>query len=696
MDQRLFQAFLNPRTIALVGASGNSGKVTSRAQFFLIKHGYSGKIYPINPNRLKTHGLSCYKSLSAAPEPIDHAFIMLSGDAAIEAIDECASLGIPCATLFAGGFAESGKTGQDQQERVLGIARRGGVRILGPNSIGMINVSESVVLSPNAMLDLPVLPFGKLGVISQSGSLIGAMLSYGEARNIGFSKLISVGNEADLSVGEIGEFLVDDPLTDTILLFLETLRDSGGVAAMARRAHSEGKAVIAYKLGKSELGQQLAKSHTGAIAGSDAAFEAFVKHHGIARIQNFEALLAVPNLFKANKPLGHKCVSIVTTTGGAGAMVADCLGELGIEVSVPEDAVTSFMRSKGLPYEGSKMVDLTIAGTKPDIVSDVIDLLMANPNCDLVIMIVGSSARFRPEQAIKPLASWAHSKKPLVVYVAPHAPDALSYLSESGIPVFNTPEACADGVKAYLTWSDPKIEASPTKGAIGKINDILVQNNTSIFTEALALDVFDNLGIAVQRSRIANNPGNAAQIANEIGYPVAIKVYANDTLHKTEVGGVILGVDGQEAVQKACKTIKKNFSVTRPGFNIKGFLVQAMEVGMIEVLLGYKKDPIFGPIVVLGMGGVLAEIYCDRSVRLAPVTIDSAYEMIDEVKSLASIQGYRNGVLGDIDILAKTIVNLSILSAVSEIIEAEINPLIIKSEGQGVVAVDGLIFLNRS
>ena len=190
MNRHLSENFFNPRTIALVGASGNFGKVTSRAQQFLIKHGYLGKIYPINPNRLSTHGIPCYRSLSDAPEAIDHAFIMVNGNAAIDAIEECAFLGIPCATLFAGGFAESGKTGQDQQVRLLNAAAKGGVRILGPNSIGMINISDSIVLSANAMLDLPILPLGKLGVISQSGSLIGTMLSYGNGRKLGFSKLV--------------------------------------------------------------------------------------------------------------------------------------------------------------------------------------------------------------------------------------------------------------------------------------------------------------------------------------------------------------------------------------------------------------------------------------------------------------------------------------------------------------------------
>ena len=245
--------------------------------------------------------MRCYPDLKTINEKIDHIFIALDGDKIIEAIKEAVSLNVKCATILSGGFSEAGLEGAGLENKILDIAKKGNLRILGPNSIGLINISDSVTLSANAMLELETLKSGGLSVISQSGSLIGALLSHGNTRDIGFSKLISVGNESDLSVAEIGEMLVADKNTETILLFLETLRNSESVATMARAARLAGKPLIVYKLGKSELGQALAKSHTGALAGSDAAFNAFLKHNGIARVYQFETLIEVPNLFRKHK-----------------------------------------------------------------------------------------------------------------------------------------------------------------------------------------------------------------------------------------------------------------------------------------------------------------------------------------------------------------------------------------------------------
>ena len=257
------------------------------------------------------------------------------------------------------------------------------------------------------MLELPNLKKGGLSVISQSGSLIGALLAHGASRGIGFSKLISVGNESDLSVGEIGKMLVDDVDTDTIILFLETLRNSSEVAEMAHLAHKSGKAIITYKLGKSDLGKELAKSHTGAIAGSDEAFNAFIKYNGMSRVEIFETLIEVPNLFKNKVIAKGKRIGIATTTGGGGAMVVESISSSDIEVINPGPSMSKLMKKYNIPYNDNKLVDLTIAGAKPEVVNDVIKEFMENKNCDLVVMVVGSSAKFRPDQAIEPLLKWA-------------------------------------------------------------------------------------------------------------------------------------------------------------------------------------------------------------------------------------------------------------------------------------------------
>ncbi|MDC0531479.1 CoA-binding protein, partial [Alphaproteobacteria bacterium] len=456
IDIKLTKSFLNPSSIGIIGASSNEKKTGSRIQRFLIAHGYKGKIFPVNPNRDNIFGLRCYPDLKTINEKIDHIFIALDGDKIIEAIKEAVSLNVKCATILSGGFSESGLEGAGLENEILDIAKKGNLRILGPNSIGIINISDSVVLSANAMLELPNLKKGGLSVISQSGSLIGALLAHGNTRGIGFSKLISVGNESDLSVGEIGKMLVDDDNTDTIILFLETLRNSNQVAEMARLAHKSGKAVIAYKLGKSDLGQELAKSHTGAIAGSDEAFNAFIKYNGISRVEIFETLIEVPNLFKNKAIAKGKRIGIATTTGGGGAMVVESISSSDIEVIDPGQSMSKLMKKYNIPYNNNKLVDLTIAGAKPEVVNEVINVFMDNKNCDLVIMVVGSSAKFRPDQAVDPLLKWANNSKPLAVYIAPDAPEALELLNKNGIASFRTPESCAEGVKAYLNNKSPE------------------------------------------------------------------------------------------------------------------------------------------------------------------------------------------------------------------------------------------------
>ena len=690
-DIKLVEALFRPRKIALVGASANRGKTTSRAQRYLQKHGFDGEIYPINPNREEIFGLTTYPSLSDAPQQIDHAFIMLGQESAFEAVHECVALGIPCATLLSGGFAESGTVGLMRQLELLKIAHAGGLRILGPNSIGMINVTNNTTLSANAMLDLPNLTAGNLSVISQSGSLIGALLSHGVAHGTGYSKLISVGNEADLGVGEIADMLVDDPETDAIILFLETVRDQGAVAVMARRAFAAGKPVVVYKLGRSDIGQELAISHTGAIAGSDRAFDAFVQHHGLARVRNFEALIEVPELFKGRIPPKSNRICIASTTGGGGAMVVDCLGEMGIGVASPGAAVAARLATAGVPYDGSKLVDLTIAGANGEIVNGVIGDLMDNPDCDVVVMVVGSSARFYPELAVEPLAKWAKGPKPLAVYLAPDAPESLRLLGRAGIAVFRTPEACAEGIRAFLNWQEPRSVIKTEAEANAHASTLIDQAPGDVLGEAAALSVFECLGLPVPGGVVVADETGAVNAAEGLSYPVALKILSDDISHKTEAGGVSLNLSTARDVRQASQEILRQVAEKYPEAVVKGLLVQCMETGIAEALLGYKRDPMVGPIVVLGRGGVLTEIFRDSVIRLAPTSSDQAREMVNEVRGLAPIRGYRGLPKGDIDALVDAIVNMSAFAHIDSVKEAEINPMLVRENGHGVVAVDGLI-----
>ena len=694
IDFKLTQSFFNPSSIAIIGASSNEKKTGSRIQRYLVSHGYKGRIFPVNPNRDNIFGLRCYPNLKKINEKIDHIFIALDGDKIIEAINDAVSLNVKCATILSGGFSESGSEGLDLEKKILDIANKGNIRVLGPNSIGIINISDSVILSANAMLELPNLKKGGLSVISQSGSLIGALLAHGASRGIGFSKLISVGNESDLSVGEIGKMLVDDVDTDTIILFLETLRNSSEVAEMAHLAHKSGKAIITYKLGKSDLGKELAKSHTGAIAGSDEAFNAFIKYNGMSRVQIFETLIEVPNLFKNKVIAKGKRIGIATTTGGGGAMVVESISSSDIEVINPGPSMSSLMKQYNIPYNDNKLVDLTIAGAKPEIVNDVIKEFMENKNCDLVVMVVGSSAKFRPDQAIEPLLKWANNSKPLVVYVAPDAPEALQLLNKNGIASFRTPESCAEGIKAYLNNKSPKIiDNNYEQINFNKIKTILKSVKYKNLTEFEALKVFDIMGIKTVRSKIVSNILKSRELTMEFGFPLVMKILSSQIQHKTDTGGVELNITSEADLKNRHKKLCKVFDKLEVENPDREFLLQKMETGISEIILGYRVDELVGPIVVIGSGGVLSEIYDDKSVRIAPVDFKEAKKMINEVKSLVTITGYRGLPRADINILAKAIVDMSQLASIEAIKEAEINPVLIKEGQEGVVAVDGLITL---
>ena len=694
IDFKLTQSFFNPSSIAIIGASSNEKKTGSRIQRYLVSHGYKGRIFPVNPNRDNIFGLRCYPNLKKINEKIDHIFIALDGDKIIEAINDAVSLNVKCATILSGGFSESGSEGLDLENKILDIANKGNIRVLGPNSIGIINISDSVILSANAMLELPNLKKGGLSVISQSGSLIGALLAHGASRGIGFSKLISVGNESDLSVGEIGKMLVDDVHTDTIILFLETLRNSSEVAEMAHLAHKSGKAIITYKLGKSDLGKELAKSHTGAIAGSDEAFNAFIKYNGMSRVEIFETLIEVPNLFKNKVIAKGKRIGIATTTGGGGAMVVESISSSDIEVINPGPSMSKLMKQYNIPYNDNKLVDLTIAGAKPEIVNDVIKEFMENKNCDLVVMVVGSSAKFRPDQAIEPLLKWAKNSKPLVVYVAPDAPEALQLLNKNGIASFRTPESCAEGIKAYLNNKSPKIiDNNYEQINFNKIKTILKSVKYKNLTEFEALKVFDIMGIKTVRSKIVSNILKSRELTMEFGFPLVMKILSSQIQHKTDTGGVELNITSEADLKNRHKKLCKVFDKLEVENPDREFLLQKMETGISEIILGYRVDELVGPIVVIGSGGVLSEIYDDKSVRIAPVDFKEAKKMINEVKSLVTITGYRGLPRADINILAKAIVDMSQLASIKAIKEAEINPVLIKEGQEGVVAVDGLITL---
>ncbi|HEY6233998.1 MAG TPA: acetate--CoA ligase family protein, partial [Candidatus Elarobacter sp.] len=437
-------------------------------------------------------------------------------------------------------------------------------------------------------------------------------------------------------------------------------------AAAARKAHAAGKPVVAYKLGRSRLGAALARSHTGALAGEDAALDAYFRDCGIVRVDQLETLIEIAPLLAGRAPPGltrAARVAVVTTTGGGAASVVDRLGLSGIETFAPGSQ--------------SPIVDLTMKATAEQYTAALDDLL-ASPGCDGVLAVVGSSAQFHPQLAVEPILGSKRSAKPLAAFLTPHAERSLALLSAREVAAFRTPESCADALAAYFAWRSPRNVAA---GSAEWPRELPKRGRLD---EAQALRLFASLGIAVAKHEVASPPG----YAHTIDYPVAVKALSADILHKTEAGAVRLNVADRAAYDREVKAMLARVSA-------KAVLVQKMVSGLAEAIVGYRHDAIVGPLILVGAGGVLAEIYRDFALALAPVGEDEALAMIDKVKCFAVLRGYRNLPRGDLRALARAVAALSLLALVpgQPVAEAEINPLIVKADG--AVAVDALVVMKE-
>lgn len=679
----LTDALLNPRGVALVGASADPTKNTGRPQRFLDAHGYGGKVYPINPRRDDVQGRPAFKTISDIDGPCDQAFIMVPTEHVLNAVKECGAKGITLATIYSDGFAERGPEGQLLQQQLLEVAATAGVRVLGPNSMGVISPIGGLTLSVNAVLEMSSLKPGRLGLISQSGTILGTLLSRGDARGIGFSRLLSVGNEADIGVGELINTLVDDPETDAILLFLEAIRDASKIAAAARRAFAAGKPVIAYKLGRSQAGAAVALSHSGALAGEDKAVDAFFRSCGIVRIETLEALFEMPPLLIGQAPPKGIRVGVMTTTGGGASTVVDRLGAAGLDIISAPDAVHQKLAEFDLTIGRGPLIDLTMAGTREGVYGSALQELLNSDECDAVVCVVGSSAQFHPELAVAPIVETAKgANKPVAAFMVPQADESLNLLAGAGIAAFRTPEACADAMRAFFNWQAPAVLSA------NKDTDIIEQR-TGTLNEAASLNIFSHIGVPVARHWIIEQ---GASVASDVSFPVVVKALSSELPHKTEAGAVKLHIQNTDELVAAMLAIVENVARINPDLRIERFLIEEMVSGVGEVLIGYRRDPQVGPIVVLAPGGVLAEVYGDTSIRMAPISLHDAEQMIAEVKGLAPLRGYRNLPKGDLNALAQALVDLSQLAnGKTSLAEAEINPLIVRGEGEGVIAVDGLV-----
>jgi len=686
---RLFQ----PSSIAIVGASADPDKLTGRPLAYLQRHGFTGPIYPVNPRYPSIAGVQCYPDVKSLPKPPDVGIVLLGAERARDAVAELRAAGAAAAVVLASGFAEAGAEGEQRQRDL--IAAAGPMRLLGPNTIGLVNITDKITLSASNALHLDELIAGNIGLVSQSGGILGSLLSRAAARGIGFSTLIATGNEADIGVTECIDYLIDDKATAVIALYLEGVRDPQAFRAVAEKAKAVGKPIVVFKVGRSEQGARSAVSHTGALAGADRVYDALFRQTAIIRAAAFADLLDIPAALSTRRKLVDHRVAIITSTGGAATLVADSCGLAGLTTPAPDKATAERLTALNIrdAVLGRNPIDVTLAGLQPELLRAVIAILLDSASYDAVVVIVGSSGIGNPDLVADPvIEARARSDKPILVYVSPDAPNIVKHLNRHGIPAFSAPESCAVALAAMRRNANLVVRREPAPAAQDH-GPVLAGYGAGPLNEAESKKVFAAFGIPSVKELAVATARDAGEAAQSFDGNVVLKILSREIAHKTEVGGVLVNVSKKD-VARRCEEMQAAVTISTKA-RLEGFLVQGMVTGGTEMILGFHRDPQLGPVVLLGLGGVAADLFDDTTLRLPPLTIQDAEAMIGELKGSALLQGFRGRAKADVVALAAAIVAFSemVLELDGRLVEAEINPLFVLPEGQGVRAGDGLAVL---
>ncbi len=693
---------LSPKSVAIVGASSDYTKFTGRTLKYLLKHGYKGQIYPINPKYEELVGLKCLPSVEALPEGVESVFIQIPSKGVKAVIEECIKKKIKGGIIHSAGLGETGEEGRKRQQEIKEMIKETGLRLIGPNTAGVANIVERIIQTPVVSYELDELTPGKIGLISQSGGLTGALLTRTEARGIGFSYIISTGNEIDLEVSDFIQFLIEDPHTSVIAVFLEALRNVENFYKAVHLAHEKGKPILILKMGKAEVGSRAAASHTGALTGSDTVYNAVFKQNGVVRLEALEDLFEISNLFSKYKPPKGNRIGMLTTTGGGATVLADACGMLGLNFPKPSEK-TVRVSSQWLPEFASRAnpLDVTMSGVGGGYKKSL-DLFLHDENFDIVVAVVGTSAQFEPEMGVKPILERDKNiDKPVVSFLNPNAEKALIILEKEGIPTFRTPEACARGLKNLVDYGKflekySKLETlSPSARPSVDLKGMkaVLASSQKALNEYQSKWILAQYGIPIVKEKVVTSVDEGQAIAKEIGFPVALKVLSPDILHKTEAKVIKLGISSEDGFRKAYAEILEKAKRYKPDTKIDGVLIQEMVQGGTEVIVGMSQDLQFGPTIMFGLGGIFVELYKDVSLRVAPLRRMDAEEMIREVKGSVLLEGYRGREKGDVEGVIDVILKVSqfAMDLKAEVTELDINPLIVLDKGKGVRAVDALV-----
>lgn len=692
-QENAIRAILRPQSIAIAGASADSGKLGSLPLNFLRKRAYSGAIYPINPNVSEIDGLRCLPSLGAVNHDIDLLVIAIAAARIPDLLHECDTGQVKSAIVLSSGYAELGEEGKTLQKQLAAQALSKGIRFIGPNSVGLANLWDNVVPTISQVFDQPDMQPGPIAFVSQSGAVGTAVMALAHSEQIKIGYFVSTGNEGDLEFADFCEYFADEPSVSMIAGYLEGVRDGTKFIRAVKRAARAGKPVILLKVGTTDVGERAVRSHTGALAGAEEVYRAAFRYGNIVRAESPEQLVDYLKAFSAYSRLpktnrtGPR-VAILSHSGGAGVLLGDTCNEAGLDVATPSEALMKRLGQR-LPAYASLQnpIDMTANVIfDPALIASTVGDTIGSGEYDATILCVNLMWRQGDALADRLLeANKALPTPPAVAWIAgKRAP--LDKLNANGIPVFSDPVRCATAVAQALHWSYSYQRTNNVDGSVARIAhpfkaDILKSHSGQ-------QDLFEKYGIPCARSVIVQDVKSACRAAHHLGFPLAAKIVAASAAHKSEVGGVVLGISSKSDLERAYAKLD-----TIPVEGKEGILIQKMIHGNFELFAGTKRDEIFGPVVVFGLGGIYVEILKETVMRLAPFGQAEARIFITEAKFFPMLAGARGKTPANIDAIADILSRLSLLAAEQpEIGTIDLNPIMVT--GDYALVVDAKVGLN--
>ena len=694
-------SFFAPESIALIGASRDQEKIPGRLLSMLRKNEYPGRIYPINPNYGDIEGLKCYKTIAEVGAPIDLAVVIIPARAVIGALEECASVGVKNCVIISSGFAEEGGDSAAMQDRIVEIAKRTGMRISGPNAEGFVSEVQKVAATFSPTVDVKpghvplVATRRRVGVVAQSGGIGFAIKHRAKAIGIAISYCVSAGNEADLGAGAFLEYMVQDPSTDVIMLFIEGIRDVEKFLAAARRAAEVGKPVIVTKVGRSGAGQRAAASHTASMAGWSAAYDAVFAKYGFIVSNDMDEAVAIAAVVASNPlPKGDR-VAVLTVSGGGGIWGADTVSMQGLQVPALSAGIQSEIK-KWMPSYGAagNPVDVTAQGVSSGGLQKSIELFDVSDEVDATLLVMSFSSETRmpfKEAELKPVI--ARQNKPVVCYSYTLPSDfARRELAKSGVVILTGLTHAGIAMRRLLDYSRFKL-APQADAASLPARDLSAHLKAPTLSEADSKALLRAAGIALPEEVLVSERSALDAAIEKVGFPLVMKIQSPDIAHKSEVGGVWVNISAKGEAFSAHRELLERAQKHRPNAAIQGVLVSPMAKKGVEIIIGTLLDVTFGPMVMVGLGGITTELFRDVTYRPAPVSAAEAETMLAELKAAPLLRGFRGTAKADVAALSKLISEVSVLAArlKQSVSEIELNPVLVHPEGQGVTIVDALV-----